>query len=208
VPATGSATYSYLCVGCGHNLSNLQDRLYKVRAVDNASNAADSDDTGVRFSRPVATGPNLLAVPLPIANSTVEHVLRTVSFDVARTYRALDGADPWKSYSVGRGGDLDSLQFGEAIWVNATAPGGYTHAGLAVTSPSVRLVTGWNLVSYATWSVETRAASMAGIPDVAVETAGAVPDPYRLRGVSGSALMWPGEAYWIYVASDDVWVQG
>ena len=133
-----------------------------------------------------------------------------MSYDRVRTYRSVDSLDPWKAFHAARAGDLATLEFGEAFWVNVTADGVYTVAGLVETTPSAVLRPGWNLVGYSAWVTETRAQSLAGVPGVVrMETFDSTASPYYLRGVTSGEPLVPGEGYWVLViGAGGTWVQG
>ncbi|HKZ64025.1 MAG TPA: hypothetical protein VJ400_06245, partial [Thermoplasmata archaeon] len=107
--------------------------------------------------------------------------------------------------------DLATLAFGDAMWVDVTAAGQYTVAGLVRLNPIVPLSAGWNLVGYAAFVSETRDVSLAEAPGVvrveAFDPASA--DPYRLRVVAGTEMLVPGEGFWVLLVSGGgLWVQG
>ena len=207
--ATGQATYQYFCLGCGHSLVDTSTKFYRIRAVDAAGNTADSD-AAAKSARTVPAGRHLLSVPLQQTNWSLSKVLQTVSYDRVRTYRSVDSLDPWKAFHAARAGDLATLEFGEAFWVNVTADGVYTVAGLVETTPSAVLRPGWNLVGYSAWVTETRAQSLAGVPGVVrMETFDSTASPYYLRGVTSGEPLVPGEGYWVLViGAGGTWVQG
>ena len=209
LPATGSPSYSYLCPLCGHVPGDTTTTFYRVGAAGYWNGTADSN-LAARYAKTVQTGPHLLTVPLEQTDYAVPVVLQTLNHGVVRTFRA-GTADPWKAWDPGRWGDLATLAFGDAMWVDITAAGQYTVAGLVRLNPIVPLSAGWNLVGYAAFLSETRDVSLADVAGVArVETfdpAGA--DPYHLRFVAGTEILVPGEAYWVLLASGGrLWLQG
>ena len=209
VPADGSLSYTFTCFGCGHVPGDTNLTFYRIQAVNPANRTAESN-VAARYAKSVSAGNNLLTVPLQQSDYGISAVLRTVSHATVRAYRAGDAADPWKAFYPLRPGDLAQTTFGEALWVDVTAPGQYTLAGLVRTNPSFALGPGWNLVAYASFVPETAGASLAGVAGVsrveAFDPAGA--DSYGLRAESMAELLIPGGAYWVYVTgAGGVWVQ-
>ncbi|HKZ48387.1 MAG TPA: hypothetical protein VJ397_06320, partial [Thermoplasmata archaeon] len=200
-------SYTYTCVACGHG--DVTNYFFKIRAADNVSNVADATAIAAKYTVAVRQGTNLLSVPLQQADWSVAEVLQTVSFDRVRAYRGAQ-ADPWKAWYAGRPGDLTAFQFNDAFWVTTTAAGRYTIAGLVQNTPSVALVSGWNLVGYADWVGETASASLTLLSWTRVETfdAAAPAAPYNLRRVLGSETLVGGQAYWVFLTAAGNWVQG
>ena len=208
VPASGLAIYSYTCLGCGHIPGDTDPLFFRVQSVDVTNGTLDSN-LAARYARALPAGRSLLTAPLVQADPSPARVLQTVWPDLTavRAYDASDGADPWASRYPSRG-DLLTLPFGGAFWVDLVSPGQYTVAGLVVDAPSIPLRAGWNLVAYAALTPEPLAASVAGLPVARIEAFAAVPDPYRLREVPpGETLVW-GEAYWVLARATAFWVQG
>jgi len=208
VPADGSLTYTFTCGACGHVPGDTNLTFYRVQAVSATNRTADSN-VAARYAKPLQPGTNLLSIPLEQADYAVQAVLRTFTHGTVRTYSATDAADPWKAFYPGRPGDLVQTSFGEALWVNAAAPGQYTLAGLVRTNPSFSLSSGWNLVVYAAFVNETLDQSLAGVPVTRVEAFDPSAGPHYLRVVPGVELLRTGEAYWVYLSAGvDVWIQG
>ena len=211
VPANGSLTYLFNCLGCGHVLGDVNLTFYRIQAVTSANSTADSD-LAARYATTVRPGSHLLSVPLEQTDYSLPAVLPTISYGTVRVYDSTDSVDPWKAVYSGRSGDLATTTFGQALWVDVTALGQYTIAGLVDAAPSFALVPGWNLVGYASFSPETLPASLAGVAGVGrVETfdPSVAAEPYRLRAVPMSELLVPGAAYWIHVAgAGGLWQQG
>jgi len=209
ISATGSPSYSFTCPACGHVPGETNTTFYRVRAV--SANATTDSNLAARYAKAVQAGPHLLAVPLEQAKYAIPAVLQTLTHGVVRTFRAADAADPWKAWHPARPGDLATLAFGDAMWVDVTAAGQYTVAGLVRLNPIVPLSAGWNLVGYAAFVSETRDVSLAEAPGVvrveAFDPASA--DPYRLRVVAGTEMLVPGEGFWVLLVSGGgLWVQG
>ena len=207
VPA-GTTSYVHAGAGYGDSVTHF----YQVRAVEaGTGRTAASDVQAAKRAGVLPAGWALFSIPLLQAGPAIAVVLQTVSFDVVRTYRASDPADPWKVYRMGQPGDLTAVEWGDGLWVRLVAPGDLAVAGLVVPSPAFLLRPGWNLVAYASPIPRTLAASLAGVPGVVrVETYDPMSsDPYRLRVADPVEMLIPGGAYWILVeGSGGVWVQG
>jgi len=210
IPGNRSASYDYLCAGCGYNVSDSTTSFFRIRAVDAANNTANSN-LAAKFARAVVPGWNLLGVPASQSDWSIPRLLRTVSFDIVRTYRNSDAGNPWKAYYASRPSDLSELGWGDGAWVNITAAGVFTVAGLLAPVSAFPLALGWNLVSYASFVSKARATSLANVSGVAaVEGFDAGSRPYGLRPVAGDQMLVPGDAYWIWIrdAPGGIWVQG
>jgi predicted alpha/beta-hydrolase family hydrolase len=208
VPASGSPSYAYTCVGCGHVPGNLTTRFYRIEAI--GGNVTQYSGLAARYAQAVGFGPNLLTVPLVQDDPAGATVLQTLAGTVTtvRTYRAADGADPWKAHYAGRPGDLDAIPVSTGFWVDLTGPGQYTVAGLVAANTTIALEPGWNLVGYVSLVDETVAASLAGLPILDMETFAAPAPPYRLRALSTTETLTLGDALWIRVATGGPWIQG
>lgn len=207
VPA---GTTSFVHAGAGYG--DLGTYFYQVRAVEQGSGRTGV--APVQAAKGAGTLPGgwaLLSIPFRQSNVSVAAALQTLAFDVVRTYRASDPADPWKAYYPGGTGDLVEMQLGDGLWVHVTSPGALAVAGLVVPSPAFLLRPGWNLVGYNAPVPRTRAASLAGVPGVGrVETFDPLTsDPYRLRPMGPGEVLYPGGAYWIFIeGAGGWWVQG
>jgi len=181
-----------------------QDHYYVVRAVDRMGHEENNTALAAKLTFPVVPGPNLLGVPLELANHSIASALQTVSYTAVRRHDAVSG--DWLAYIAGKpSNDLALLPPGSGFWVNATAPGEFVIAGRMLPAVSLSLKAGWNLVTYASPSPRTLAAALAGVPYDRVEAFDATEGTYRLRAVSEAEVLAPGQALWVRTASDATW---
>jgi len=209
IAATGAATYTHTCLGCGHIPGDTTPLFFKVEAVD-PTNATRGSNLAARYAKAVVMGANLLGLPLTQYDPDPGTVLQTVggSVSVVRAYTAADGADPWKAEYTSRSGDLQTLSAGGALWIETAVPGQYTIAGLVPDIPAVGLEAGWTLTTYVALAGEDFATSVAGLPVTHAETFAPAPDPYRLRRVLAMETLTWGEPYWVHSTATVTWLQG
>jgi len=122
-------------------------------------------------------------------------------------------AQEWRSYSIYKPPSVNNLPEVNntmGLWIHITANGGdgYLSVGPA-TSPTltnIPLYSGWNLVGYPSFIQKSITDALIGTGyDMPVEGFNATA-PYRLTALLDSYEMKPGEAYWIHVPADTVWI--
>jgi hypothetical protein len=135
------------------------------------------------------------------------------TWDYAMWYDANDAADPWKSYMVNKPESLnDWVCFDNTmgIWLHIISNGGdgvlTAGEGIMPVSTTIYLCAGWNMVGYPTsYATMTVADALSGIGVDKVEVFDPS-DPYMTKEVGPTYIMMPGEAYWVHVLADAVWV--
>jgi len=134
------------------------------------------------------------------------------TWDYIQWYDPTDVSDPWKSYSIYRPDTLnDNVNVDNTMgfWIHLTSNDGdgvlTAGQGTQPVTTTIQLHAGWNLVGYPTQD-ETRTISDVfwgtGVDHIEVFDPSA---PYRLKTVSPSHIMQPGEGYWVHVAADTTW---
>ncbi|MFQ6106005.1 MAG: hypothetical protein ACE5QF_00225 [Thermoplasmata archaeon] len=205
-PATGAASYTWTCVGCGDGDPNQY--FFYVWADDGEEVTASSVVAG-KFVRPLATGWNLVSVPLIQTDTSASVVLQTVNSGRAVYYDAADQADHWKDYDTNQYvNDLEGIDRTMGFWLYSPAPDDFVVAGIVPDSTDVYLQIGWNLVGFPSFSTTYTIQDMMSITSVnEAEAFDAVSTPYLLKAVSpaGADQMVPGDGYWVYATSVSTW---
>lgn len=210
VPVPGGYNISYQHPADFPNGSVVSCRIY---AKDFDGNVLDLsweftiDVRAVMFTIELEEGWNLISIPLEMTHTSVEEVLSSISgkWDVVKWYDPTDSADPWKTYRVGgTANDLWNIDSSMGFWIHTNAVCSLSISGLELSTTSINLYAGWNLVGYPTLS-ETVTVSYAfwGTGASRVEVFDPI-SPY-IREAEPTYVMTPGEAYWVRVAGDTVW---
>ncbi len=158
-------------------------------------------------------------VSFPIAVSgNVQAILNDMTlgdgattWTVAKWYDPATPADPWKTYRVGSTtNDLATITNLMGVWLWITANGGDQMLTVGVngdypaTAVNINLYTGWNIVGYPTATSRAESATLPAAADfVAVWQAAT---PYITQHAKGAAMMSHGNAYWVHVTADCLWV--
>ena len=99
----------------------------------------------------LSTDWNLLSIPLSPSSTAITDVLSSIagSYDLVYTYDAPDTTDPWKKYNTAAPpflNDLTNIYETVGFWIRASDAVTLTVLGTTPVSPTIPLVTGWNLV--------------------------------------------------------------
>jgi hypothetical protein len=148
-------------------------------------------------------GNALLGNPFIVPNDDVLEVIDWVMFDYIRAYDPSRPVSPWTSYAPGRSyQSLTHLPLGMGFWLNTTAIFGVPFVGLVPDSAVISLKAGWNLVASCSMINRTVGDMLAGVPWVAAEVLDASQPGYYLRRASSTDILFPGQGFWVQVASD------
>jgi hypothetical protein len=189
-----AGTNAYTHAGAGDGDPN--DYFYFVEARDNNGNTEPTADQVAKITRPVSTGPQLVAVPV-IMSTDPSIVLQTLQYDWVRYFDA--GTRQWVTlWQSNRISSLLSVDRTMALWVDVTGGSSLTVAGVVPTSTSISMVTGWNFIGFPAMDSRTVAAVFAGQPVSRVEGYSAPAGPYYLKQMQGTDMMVPGYGYWVY----------
>jgi parallel beta-helix repeat protein len=162
----------------------------------------------VRFGITLATGWNLISIPLNMANASVESVLSSISgtWDSVKYYDSIDSADPWKSHRPsGSSNDLAIIDMTMGIWVHVTENCTLMVDGDVPETTNILLHAGWNLVGYPSITERNVGDSLWGTSADMVEAFDPA-SPYLITPVEPEYIMRPGEGYWVHVPADTLWV--
>lgn len=177
---------------------NPNDYFYQVCAVDLNNLTNCSENQAAKFTRPLSEGPNLVSIPLIQSYESVESVLQTVKFDKAWAYDS--STSKWRSYMSSKPykGELKTINHTMGIWVNATSDCNLTVAGLVPASTLIHLKSGWNLVSFPSFSNYTVGELRTDVNASRIEGFDSTSEPYHLRLLSDSDRLQPGYGYWVW----------
>jgi len=198
----GTTSYSDIGAGIG------DDNTYYYAVQTNATGGTvKSLAQAVKYARHLTAGEQLLSIPVPISDYTLQTVLRGVFFDHLRVY---DGgaSDRWLSYLPGRAfNDLDTFRPFEAFWIGVTGDSHFAVAGPVLPVATIHLVAGWNHVGLPSTLPRTVALAVAGLGGNfrAIEGFDPLAADYHLRRLGMADTMYGGEGYWIYVGSAANW---
>jgi hypothetical protein len=206
-PITDGYNVSYDSGGFGPGIVTC-----RIVADDNLGNHLDytwNFTVLATYVIPLRQGWNLISVPLVQVNTSINEVLKDIdgNWDFIEYYDTESGE--WKSYATFWPESLNEfyeLNNTMAIWINITEPDvNLTSRGIISTYTEIPLYAGWNFVGYPTQTQETVGNALWGTGADRVEGFDAT-DPYRLKEVSSTYIMKPGEGYWLHVPADTVWV--
>ena len=168
------------------------------------------------FDLSLVAGWNLASFPIIPSNPSVSAITAGTesSFNAIYAYDAIDAGDHWKTYYLGAGGDLTTLDHTQGFWVHATEPYTLTVQGTLPITTVIPLIAGWNLVGYPSATTRPVQVATAGIAAnlVAVYAYDVATDSWeRYRPgapsyVNTLAEMEAGIGYWIKVDLDCTWM--
>jgi hypothetical protein len=204
VPA-GTTTFTHLGGGVGDPTT-----YYYSIQTNGTGGTIRSIAQAVKFAKQLLPGEQLLSIPVPISNYSLESVLRGVNYTHIRVYEGTL-QDPWLSYARGRQfNDFDTFAPYQAFWIGVEGgllPGYFTVAGPIIPATTIHLRAGWNLVGYASTLSRDVASAVAGLGGSfrAMEGYDPFAAPYFLKRMGPADSMLGGEGYWIYMGSDADW---
>ncbi len=199
------AYQSYLCI-------HSQDHEEPVVVVPVNLTVLDVVDTLI----PVHEGWNFISLPLIPSDTTVPTVLldqdSNTTWTILEYYDSFVAIDPWKSWMLSKPTSLNDLtdvneSMGIWLYVEAGSLGdGYINvSGVVPSSTAINLKVGWNMVGYPSLVGRQISDALAGTGYDGVEGYNATA-AYRLSPLADTYMMKPGEAYWVHVPADTVWV--
>jgi len=205
VQGVGSPTYSFTDFGAGDG--DINNYFYYVQSNDSAGNSAWRGKAG-KFTIYLSAGKQLVSIPLIQADTRLEKVLQTLSFNMVRYYDASDSIGPWKAYMTFKTlNDLKNVDHKMALWINVTSNDYLTVAGLVPQSTTINLYKGWNFVGYPSFSTAYTVGDLKSQTG-ATRVEGYDPNapPYYLKVLPDSYVLRPGEGYWIRVSTGMSWI--
>jgi len=148
VSALGASKYYLTVLGIGEGDPN--NYFFYVQANSTVGFSCARNDTQVaKFTKSLATGIQLISIPLILNNTNMSNVLQTLDYKSAWYYNNTDVLDPWKSYNPSKPfNDLMTINRTMAFWVNVTGDSNLTIAGIVPKITNIELKQGWNFVGY------------------------------------------------------------
>ncbi len=202
VPA-GTTSFTHI----GGGIGDMNTYYYAVQVNGTRGGTTRSFAQAVKFAKSLATGEQLVSIPIPIVDYSIDSVLRGVSYDHIRVFDQ-GVADPWLSYSPSRlYNDFDAFAPYQAFWIGVTSDGWFTVAGPILQTATIDLQPGWNLVGLPSTLPRTMANAVAGLGGNlrAIEGNDPSAGPYFLKRFGPTDTMFGGEGYWLYVGSAAIW---
>ena len=202
IPATSAATYAF--VDPGRGAGDAASEFYRVETLDAANNAELTPAVAAKTWVSVASGLNLLGMPVDLGPATLANLTNGLPWSEAWTYDACGGGFSWTRITPA-GAATSRIAPGQGFWLNATSSGNILVLGVAQAQATVRLCTGWNLVALpgflgnvtvAALRAGTRADAVMGFDPT---------DLYHLRTLADGALLAPGEGLWVRVPATVTW---
>ena len=158
----------------------------------------------------LATGWNLVSMPLEQTDTSIATVLSSISgnYERVKYYDTTDSMNPWKSYSpisspsVNTLSDLDHTM---AFWVYMKSPDVFSPTGEYPDSTNITIYPGWNFVGYPSQDKATTiTTALTGVSYDIVEGFDA-DDPAYLTVLTGTDIMMPGTGFWIHATAAGTW---
>ncbi len=159
----------------------------------------------------LATGWNLISIPLELTNTSILNVLSSIDgkWDRVKYYDQTDVNDHWKGYSPAKPpgtNDLLNIDNKMGFWIHVTEPCTLNVTGSVPTFTNITLFAGWNLAGYPSMTGRNITDALAGTGyDRPVEGFNAT-SPYLISQYPDVYTMQSGEGYWIHVPADTVWI--
>jgi|GEM_PF-6954675 len=162
----------------------------------------------ISYDIALTQGWNLVSFPVEVEDETLAYVLDPITgqWDNVQTYDAAG----WHSTITSRPSALNDvavLNNTVGFWIDCTVVQTVLAVqGYAPGISAIPLKAGWNLVGYPSFNERTIADALVGTGvDLPVEGYDGG-SPYWITQLPNSYVMKPGEAYWIHVPSDTVWI--
>jgi hypothetical protein len=206
-------------VRSGLNLRSGQTYYVAVRARNEGglwSEAGVSSGVAAGYSTQVNVrlypGWNLVSIPVRPPNTATANALSSISghYDMVWAYDATNASNPWKKYKPGApsyANTLTSVTERMGLWIHATSATTLTLVGQIQASSSIPLVTGWNLVGYATTQTKPITEALTSIAGTYLQVQSYdvtdVADPWKLFDpavpppINDLTRLEPGRGYWI-----------
>ena len=173
--------------------------------------------SGTKYSISLASGWNLISVPLMPEDTGITSVLSPINgnYSIVWAYNTSDTADHWKKYdpSAPFGNDLTTMEAGIGYWIMMTSNDTLFVTGDVPGSTDIILKAGWNLIGYNSLvgqPIENALASVSGNYSIVwAYNANDTADHWK-KYDSGApfgndlANLEAGSGYWIMMTSDDI----
>ena len=167
------------------------------------------------YSLPLHTGWNLISLPIMPDDTDILDVMNSVAgnWNSVWSYET----DNWKRYDLTGPdflNDLTTMEPGKGYWLNMKSDDTLSVSGSELTTKSISLSAGWNLVGYNSLNSKSTLSAMNSVTgnwnSVWSYEAGNW-KRYDLTGpdfLNDLTTMEPGKGYWIDMKSSDTWTLG
>ncbi len=166
------------------------------------------------FDISLSPGWNFISIPLVRPDTSIQTTLSTIDGDwnIIQYYDASNISDHWKIYDIAQAAaglpqDTSNIDITMGFWLNATTNTILTVYGTPSINVRVQMHAGWNMVGY---PVDDDSAYT--IADMKADTGAMIVEgfnssaEYGLSELPDSYVLAKGEAYWVNVANDIMWV--
>ncbi len=202
ITATDAASYTF--VDPGRGAGDPGSDFYRVETIDAANNTEITPAVAAKAWLPVASGLNLLGMPVDPGPASLDTLANGVPWSEAFTYDACSGTFAWTRITPAEG-PTSYLPAGQGFWFNATAPGTMLMLGVAQQVASLRLCAGWNLIALPGFPSTVTVGSLKAATGADLVMGFNPTDLYHLQTLPDTALLAPGEGVWVRVPRPVVW---
>jgi parallel beta-helix repeat protein len=200
---SGSASWTDALGGHG----DVNTYFYCIGAVDDAAQETLDDQQASKFAKNMATGMVLMSVPVVTSDTLITTVFQTLDYVRVIYYDANSGKrHNWRTFDTRKPySDVFDIDHTMAVWVEVTADGHFTTAGLVPQSTLIHLGVGWNFVGYPSF-IDRTVSDTITVFYQTMETFDPMDPPWYLQRLADTDLMTAGEGYWIHVSEEFDWV--
>ncbi|MCK4444374.1 MAG: VWA domain-containing protein, partial [Thermoplasmata archaeon] len=200
-----SGTAEYIDLGAGDG--DLSDHFYYVCAFNiTGIHSCNMNQVG-KFTRPLSKGMNLISIPLILADDRLGTVLQTVRFNEVWNHDYTDMRWTWRMVYKPYLGEMQKIDHTSGYWVNVTGSCRLTVAGVVPPTTDIRLHSGWNLVSFPSFTTTYLVSDLkADTGATRIEGFDPSSSPYFLKEMTGGEALEAGYGYWVRVESETLWM--
>jgi hypothetical protein len=158
------------------------------------------------------TGWNFISIPTILPNESIEYVLQSIAtkYDIVEYYDASSVPPDWKIYEVGKPDyliDLHTINNQMGFWIHMVESAVYNITGnWSSTDTHIQLYAGWNMVGYPSMVGMKVKDAFSNAPAGYIVQCYNSSQPYMLRTMNADELLEPGNAYWVYMPEQWLWI--
>jgi len=146
---TNADGYAYATLKAGTVAGSVKIEIYRLNVSDTVVVTLKEQGQTDLFNMSIATGWNLISIPLVLDNTSINAVFPDASDgDVLYAYKGGWNIATYSSALPGWYGDLETVEPDKGYWYGANAAYTATIEGTKAGSRSVPITPGWNLVGY------------------------------------------------------------
>ncbi len=188
-------------------------RPYDVPSIPNNPSAydmgADEYTSLINYDISLSSSWNLISLPLQPSNTAIESVLNAISGKYESVWAFIGGT--WKVYDPQNPGfsDLATMEAGWGYWIKMTEAATLNVSG-SISSDSIDLVSGWNLVGYNSTNSQAVADALTSIDGKYVSVWAFIDGGWKVYdpanpGFSDLTTVEPTYGYWINTSQECAW---